>query len=662
MSIFPPASTTPGPAPLCADGAGIYRAVFTDGFDCMAISDNGVIVDVNQATLRIFGYTREELIGRQILDLVAPESRPAVRAAIASNLETNYEMSFLRKDGSRFEAEALGRAVIHGGKLLRLTALRDLTERRSSAASLHDYQHKLELAMQMARLGHWELDVATQRFTFDDNFLRLLGTSAELEGSRTMLAEDYAKRFIPAEEITVVRREIEAAIAAADPHYQRQLEHPFCRVDGSLGVMLVNISIVKDATGRTVRTYGINQDVSERRQEEEYRARLEEQLQHAQKMDALGTLAGGIAHDFNNILTGLLGHLQLAALDLPDDHPSRASLREAGRAGRRARDLVGRILAFGRRSQHDWQPRPLGPVVQEAMQLLRASLPATIEMRTEIAPGLPAVLCDSAQIHQVLMNLGTNAAHAMRDQPGLLSVTLEPLAPTAELLRRYPQVRPDHTLRLTVRDTGVGIADEVLPRIFEPFFTTKPTGEGTGLGLTMVYSIVQSHQGAIVVESARGVGTTFVIYLPAATNAVAPHAAPSPTSTPFEAFGRGRTVLVVDDDPAVRHVSERMLQRLGFTVTAFENPLAALEDFRRGPGRFCAVLSDLTMPGMTGNELAAQLTTLRPDLPVLLTSGYVHKLSERAAWSSGVKHIIKKPFEIGELATRLRAIVDSVPA
>ncbi len=387
-----------GPVLRCPDEAELYRTVFAEGFECKAISDNGVIVDVNDATLRAFGYTRAELIGARLVDLVAPESRPAVSAVVASNRAALNELPFIRKDGSRFDAEAQGRAFMLGGKLLRLTGLHDLTERRSSAASLHDQQIKLGLAMQMARLGHWELDLAAQRFTFDDNFLRLLGTSVEQEGGRSMAADVYASRFIPPEEMSLVGQEIAAALATTDPNYQRQVEHNFCRADGSMCVMLVNIAIVKDATGRTIRTFGINQDITQRRQDEEQRARLEDQLQHTQKMEALGTLAGGIAHDFNNILTGLLGHLQLAAMDLSAEHPARNSLQEAATAGWRARDLVARILAFGRRSPHDRLALPLGPVVQEALQLLRASLPATIEIATNVAPDLPPVLCDSAQI------------------------------------------------------------------------------------------------------------------------------------------------------------------------------------------------------------------------------------------------------------------------
>jgi PAS domain S-box-containing protein len=644
-------SQTTGPGSVYPEGAELYRTVFTEGFDCMAISDNGMIVDVNDATLHTFGYSRAELVGTRLVDLVAPEARPAVASVIATNREARYELPFMRQDGSRFDAEALGKAILLGGKLLRLTMLRDLTERRHSEASLHNNQVKLGLAMQMARLGHWELDLADQQFTFDDSFLRLLGTSVEQEGGRSMTATDYANRFIPPEEIEIVRQEIAAATAATDPDYRRQIEHSFYRTDGSPGVMLVNIAIVKDTTGRTIRTYGINQDITQRRQDEEQRTRLEEQLQHAQKMDALGTLAGGIAHDFNNILTGLLGHLQLAEMDLAAFHPARAGLREASKAGRRARDLVARILAFGRRGPQDRQSRPIGPVVQEALQLLRASLPATIEIKTSLAPDLPPVLCDTAQIHQVIMNLGTNAAHAMSDQAGVLSVTLERVTPTPSLRKQHPQVQPHHVIRLSVSDTGVGIAENVLPRIFEPFFTTKRTGEGTGLGLTMVYSIVQDHQGAITTASTLGVGTTLSLYFPEAPASATLSVSASPFGQAMLPFGRGRRVMLVEDDDTVRSVSLGMFRRLGFVPEGFADPLAALAAFRARPDDFCTVVTDLTMPGMTGTELAGKILALRPGLPLILASGHLNTETTQ----HGVRHVIAKPFDIDEFARLLRS-------
>jgi len=649
-------ASSPGDDPLPGGLGGIYREIFYASFEAMLLSENGELLEANAAAARLFGCTRDELLRSSLPERVAAESIPAASAALATNRESRYELYLVRQDGTRFHAEAEGKPLPYTGRNLRLTILRDTTERRQHAATLQDSRVKLRLALAMARLGQWELDLATNVFTFDDNFLRLLGTSAQREGGHTMKAEDYARRFVPPEESSLVGREIAASIATTDPGYQRQLEHRFFRADGTPGVMLVHIAIVKDAAGRTVRTYGVNQDITERKAAEQQRIRLEEQLQQAQKMEALGTLAGGIAHDFNNILTGILGHLQLVEMDLPTEHPSRRSLVEATKAGRRARELVGRILAFTRRSEHDRRTLALGPVVQEALQLLRASLPSTIEIRTVVDANTPPVLCDAAQIHQVVMNLGTNAAHAMRAHGGVLTVSVGPVIPTPTLRRHHPQVLPGHTIRLSVRDSGCGMEPGVIKRIFEPFYTTKESGEGTGLGLTMVYSIVQNHQGAIVVESEPGCGTTFDLYFPPAAG-IAPPRLPSASPHTAPPFGRSRTIMLVDDDDDVRSVGEVMLRRLGFAPLVFGNPVQALEAFRRAPSEVCAVVSDLTMPGMTGVELAQQLFLTRPAVPLLITSGYLDQRTQAAARACGVDHVIRKPFELDDLATQLRAVL-----
>jgi len=655
----PPATpSTSGQGVSLPEDGTFYRHFFAVAFEGMAVSENGRILDFNAEALRAFGYTREELIGTELVRLVAPESRAAVATAVAANSDALYVLTFLHKDGSRFEAEAQAKVVVIGGRHLRLTVLRDITARRQSEESLHDSQLRLRLAMGMARLGQWELDLAANRFTFDDTFLQLLGTNAVQEGGHTMMADDYARRFIPPEEMAVVGREIAAASATTDPDYNSRVEHRFIRADGSRGIMLVQIAVVKDAAGRTVRTYGVNQDVTEQRQAEQQRIRLETQLQQAQKMEALGTLAGGIAHDFNNILTGILGQLQLTEMDIPPGHPSRAGLAEAAKAGRRARELVARILAFSRHNPRDRKPLALGPVISEALQLLRASLPATIEIRPQIAPDCPPVLCDSAQIHQILMNLGTNAVHAMRERGGVLTVSLARVSPSTEVRRQHPQVRAEHIVRLSVRDNGSGMDETVLKRIFEPFFTTKETGQGTGLGLTMVYSIIQDHLGAIVAESTPGKGTVFDLYFPAAAGAARPvNPTTPPLVLPTGQFGRGRRLMLVDDDEDVRGVGASMLRRLGFLPAVYASPLEALSAFRAAPGEVCAVLSDLTMPGLTGVELARQLTLIRPGLPMILASGYLDNQAMVDAKQSGVNHIIRKPFELHDLATQLRAVL-----
>jgi CheY-like chemotaxis protein len=264
------------------------------------------------------------------------------------------------------------------------------------------------------------------------------------------------------------------------------------------------------------------------------------------------------------------------------------------------------------------------------------------------------VLCDSAQIHQVIMNLGTNAAYAMRERGGVLTVELARAAPDAALRRRYPQINATHTIRLSVRDTGTGMDEAVLKRMFEPFYTTKATGEGSGLGLTMVYSIVEDHLGAIVVDSVPGEGTTFDLYFTPDPNATA--AAPiaiqamRPLLTPF---GRSRHIMLVDDDSDVRALGANLLRRLDFRPMAFADPIAALAAFRRTPGHFSAVISDLTMPGMTGVELARALRVIRPELPLILTSGNLNTNPD----SHGVQHTIRKPFDLDELASLLRELL-----
>lgn len=533
-----------------------------------------------------------------------------------------------------------------------------------ASETLSEYQTKLAQAMDAAKLGHWEFEVASGMFTFDESFYSLLGTNSTQEGGFRMPAADYARRFIPADEAPLVAEEVRRAIETPDPQYSRQLVHRFLRADGSTRSMAVRIAIQKNAAGRTVRTYGLNQDVTEQVESERQHRALEEQLRHAQKLDALGTLAGGIAHDFNNIITGIMGNLQLAEMEMAQDHPARVRLREADRAARRARDHVARVLTFSRRYQGDRAVIPLGPVVQEAVQLLRASLPANLEIRTRLAPGCPPVRCDAAQIHQVVMNLGTNAAHALRDRTGRLDIELGPVLPDQQLLEQYPQVNASHRVRLVVRDTGAGMDKTVLARLFEPFFTTKAPGEGTGLGLAMVHGIVKDHDGAITVNSVVGQGTVFTLYFPAAVDTASPAPATdsSPPLAPNSPFGGGRRILLVDDDESVLAVGQGILRRCGFETEVFANPAAALQRFRDAPGIFAAVVSDLTMPGMSGVELAREVRAVRADIPFILASGYLHSEAHGGAQESGVTHFVDKPFGLDEFANKLRAALGQAPA
>ncbi|HEX6589714.1 MAG TPA: ATP-binding protein [Longimicrobiales bacterium] len=350
---------------------------------------------------------------------------------------------------------------------------------------------------------------------------------------------------------------------------------------------------------------------------EQIRRGLEGQLRQAQKMEALGTLAGGIAHDFNNILTAIGGNVDLALLETKEAEV-RTYLREVKEAHERARDLVKRILVFSRRQEALKDVVPLQPVVEEALRLIRASLGSNIRVETKFARDLPPILADSTQIHQVLMNLATNAAYAMSEKGGVLTVALDECETCDPLDDGLPaELEPGRYVRLSMRDTGIGMGPDVRERLFEPFFTTKGV-RGTGLGLSVVHGIVHEHGGAIRVESQPGRGTLFQLYFPATAEPADAPIVP-PASTPL---GAGERILCVDDEEAVLFVMTRMLERIGYRAIGCSDPVEALEKFRAAPNGYDAVITDMGMPRMNGVELARALRDIRPHIPIAIASGY----------------------------------------
>ena len=381
---------------------------------------------------------------------------------------------------------------------------------------------------------------------------------------------------------------------------------------------------------------GVTRDITERRRAEQIRQSLEAQLRKSQKLEAIGTLAGGIAHDFNNILAAVIGHAELLAQDVDEGHEGQESIRGILLAGARAKELVQQILTFSRLRERERRLVSLEPIVLEALKLLRPTLPATIEIRAEIDAEGAQLLADSTQMHQVVVNLCTNAAYAMREHGGLLEVQCR----TVVLPGPLGQTNPGRYVQLTVRDTGAGMDAATLDRVFDPFFTTKPHGEGTGLGLAVVHGIVQSHDGLITASSELGHGTRFEASFPAVEGR-------STAVVPDEKSmrrGSGEHILVVDDEPSLVRIASRILDRLGYRVTAHTRPAEALADFLERPDDFDLVLSDLTMPRMTGLDLASLMLERRPDLPILLTSGYSGSLDPDELTRVGIRELVGKPF------------------
>jgi PAS domain S-box-containing protein len=400
-------------------------------------------------------------------------------------------------------------------------------------------------------------------------------------------------------------------------------------------------TLMRDRQGRPQAILAINTDATEKK-------RLAARIALAQRMEGLGSLAGGIAHDFNNILGAIMGSVGLAQGYLPSDHRAQRNLAVAMSACGRAAELVRRILAFSRYREPQWRRLQLQPVVTEALQLLRASLPAMIDIRTFWAADVPDVMADAAQIQQVIMNLGTNAAEAMGGR-GTLTVRLEPATLEEELRGAFSEVPPGSYARLSVEDTGCGMDEATMARVFDPFFTAKAAGSGTGLGLFAVRSIVLEHQGAVTVTGNPGRGACFTVWLPRAE----PTSVDRSNEPPPPGAGNRERILFVDDESSLLAIGSEILTSYGYRVEAFADPAAALQAFRSAPREFDAVITDFAMPGMTGIELARSILELRPGMPVLLSSGHLTPDQEREAQELGLHATLSKPGAAHEM---LRAL------
>ena len=415
----------------------------------------------------------------------------------------------------------------------------------------------------------------------------------------------------------------------------------------------VELTLSRWQTGEGVFFTSIIRDITERKKQEQTRVMLQAQLNHAQRMEAIGTLAGGIAHDFNNILAAILGYAEMAQEDSLQGSIVKKDIDQVIKAGHRAKELVKQILAFSRQTESEKIPIQTATIVTEAIKMLRSFLPTTIDINKSIDPNAGLILADPTQINQILMNLCTNAFHAMEDVGGSLSISLKNRKLTQDDLLNEPQVQPGDFVQLSVGDTGAGIPPEIRERIFDPYFTTKEVGKGTGLGLSIIHGIVKSSGGIVSYQSQPGEGTVFHILLPAITNTDLPE------NSQEELVQAGNEhILFIDDEAMLAEMAKLMLERLGYRVTTQTNGIEALTTFRNSPDEFDLVITDQTMPGMTGGDLAHRLLQIRPSLPIILCTGYSSQISEEKAKSLGIKGFGKKPLAQKDIASLIRNVLD----
>jgi signal transduction histidine kinase/ActR/RegA family two-component response regulator len=422
-------------------------------------------------------------------------------------------------------------------------------------------------------------------------------------------------------------------------------------------VKTANDALEKRVEERTEQLSNANQDLKKeieiRQKFERERAELEKQLFQLQKMETIGTLAGGIAHDFNNILTPILGYTDMALEELPIESNLRFDIEQINKAAHRGKDLVQQVLTFSREVDFENKPIQLQPIVTEALNLIKASFPPGVEINQQFDQKIGTVLADPTHIHQIMMNLCTNANHAMMKTGGILNVKLDAVRIDQKTADKIPNLKKGEYIRLTISDTGHGMDLKTKERIFEPFFTRKEVGSGSGLGLSVVHGIINNYGGAIVVDSIPGKGTTFMIYLPKYGD----DALESDKSDKKPLKG-DEYILFVDDEPEITFMGKKMLENLGYKVTISSNSVSALEEFKRDPDRYSLLVTDQSMPEISGTELAIMMKEIRPGLRVIIITGYADNLSDESLSESGISEVILKPMILDDFSKIIRRVLD----
>ena len=612
----------------------------------LVIDREGRVIAWNKAIEEMTGVKAEDMLGKGDYEYAIPfygERRPIlIDLVLKPQEETEARYVIADRKDAVLAGEAYMPALRGGGvyllgkaSILRdsrghivgaIESIRDLTERKRVEEALARAEEKYRSIFENAIEGIYQTTVEGRFISVNPAFARMLGYDSPDEVLNTIT--DISRQiYVNPEDRSELMKLIEGWRVV------HEFETQFFRKDKSIAWVTLNVRTVLDKDGGVSHIEGTAEDITDRKG-------LESRLFRAQKMEAIGTLAGGIAHDFNNILSAIIGYTEMTKGRLQQTE-LRGYLEQVLKACDRAKNLVGQILTFSRSVEHEIRPIDLAPLTNEALKLLRATLPSTIEIRHITASDALTVLADPTQIHQVLINLCTNAAHAMRERGGILEVRLENVDITSNIAGFRSDMTSGSYVKLTVTDTGTGIPPEMVHRIFDPFFTTKKQGEGTGLGLSVVYGVVSGCGGTITVQSNPGTGSAFTVYLPAIVCDA------TTEEELLDTIPRGKErILFIDDEEILAEMGRDMLEDLGYTVTAVTDSLSAWKIFRAQPDQFDLVITDMTMPGMTGVELAKEMLKIRPKIPIILCTGYSELITEEKAKKIGIQGFAFKPLTI----------------
>lgn len=561
----------------------------------------------------------------------------AVEKALEKGTPYEVELRAIRTDGKIRHCVARGRAHTDSdGKVFQLAgSLQDITKRKKTETALKETNIELKLAQKIAKIGNWSLDPQVGIPVWSEMVYQIYERDSKL-GPHPLA--DYSKIY-RGKHWRRFQSAIQGAINEGIPYeIELKLELPSETVKWVRAICEPDPN--KGPKGHFLR--GTIQDITEYKQ-------MEESLRQAQKMESIGKLAGGIAHDFNNILYPIIGFTQLSMDELPKGHSVQDNLTDILDGAKRARDLVKRILLFSRQQDQIFKPTLLKPVIEETLKLLRSSIPANVSINSRLSENETYVLCDETHIHEIVMNLCTNAYHALEEDGGEIQLDLEPAEPDADL-----NIPPGNYLCLRVTDNGSGIPQSHLEKVFDPYFTTKEIGKGSGLGLSVVHGIVKNYKGDIVIDSEYGKGTVVSVYLP-----VTDHKGYKPKAQERQELIAGsETILFVDDEKAIVKLGVRSLEKAGYNMTGEASSLGALERIDAAPQEFDLVITDMAMPELDGLQLAQKIYEINPDIPVLICSGYSEKLDKAITSKPNIKGKLDKPVTVENLLKKVRFILD----